>query len=153
MGHHRSCVPFDIENHKGGFGITEGRMSDEMREVSCWHYFAHLSGKILYGLMRELVYSNKRVIATWTCKFDIGRRQQWVQDISPLRHESDWAPAINLANVPGNILQSPKITLPKSDPHYSHLTNYSSMTTSLVLELGRTDSRQIKVAQPHKQGC
>ena len=54
-----------------------------------------------------------------------------------------------LANDLENRLQSLKIILLKFDP-YSYLTTYSLVITSLVFELGKTDSRQIKGVQPHQ---
>ena len=58
-------------------------MSIILKELrgSRYNYFAHLkcAGKILCGLMRELVYSKRikpRVLATGTSKFNESQRQQ-----------------------------------------------------------------------------
>ena len=73
-------------------------------------------GKILCGLMQEVTYwTELRVLATATSKFDIGWRQQWVKNFSQLRHDSGII-------IRGRPRKQTSVTKLKSDPYYSHLT-------------------------------
>ena len=63
-----------------------------------------------------------RLLAGGTTKFDVVWRQQWVQNISQLTRGTSHKSVFG--DVPGNRLQSLKITLLKSDQYYSHFTTY-----------------------------